>query len=133
MSKAATALAERLRIFNPHNASTFAGERGGAGVYVTYRPEQRGRVYTFAAWQVVRPGYKTDPGGHWMDHGHKTFGVRSVQERSAVLEEALEWASRRYGVTDWEKIPGIRGTYFPAGDARIIRDALQEADGEAAH
>lgn len=121
MSTAADRLRE-LRIFSPHNACTFAAEHGGTGVYLNYRAQQNGRAFVSAAWQVIRPGYKTDPGSHWQDHGHKTF-LRST----TAEQDAKAWAEERYGITEWAKIPGIRGAWFPAGDAAIIRAAVKAA------
>lgn len=129
MSKAADDLRDLLSIYNPHNASQFAKERGGVGVYLSFRPTQRGRAYLSAAWQVVRPGYKTDasPEAHWTDYGHKTFSVFMREGRVEAEQQAREWASERYGVEEWVKVSGLPGALYPAQDAAIIKDALKAA------
>lgn len=128
MSKASDEVRDLLDIFNPHNASTFAKERGGLGVYLSYRPVQTGRAYRGAAWQVVRPGHKTDPSpdAHWRDYGHKTFGVFSIT-RDQAEQQAREWASQRYGIEEWVKVAGLPGALYPAQDAQIIKDAVKAA------
>ena len=133
MSKASDELRDRLGIFNPHNASTFAKEGGGLGVYLSFRPVQRGRAYQSAAWRVVRPGSRTapSPDAHWRDLGHKTFTIYSSPDREVAEQQAREWASKRYGVEEWVKVPGLPGALYPAQDAQIIKDALKAARQEA--
>lgn len=126
MSAAADCL-RALEIFNPHNACIFAAARGGTGIYLDYRPQQPGRGFVTAAWQVIRPGFKTDPNAHWQDRGHKTFTVGIGGNRAEAEARARTWAGERYGITEWVKVPGLRGALFPAGDAQIIRDALKAA------
>lgn len=93
----------------------YSNETGLTGVYLSYRTAQKGRWFRSAAWQVIRPGYRTDPEAHWTDHGHKTFDVfRPGDQKGTRLAEAQEWAGARYGVTEWVKIPGFPGDVFPA-------------------
>lgn len=127
MSAARDALVELLSIYNAHNACTYAAEHGGTGIYITYRPQQTGRGYLNAAWQVVRPGFHTNPDGHWRDRGHKTFNVFRSTTREEQEKLAKEWASTRYGVTEWVKIPGLPYAWFPAQDRDIIKAALRAA------
>lgn len=115
-----------LHIHNGHNASTVARDHGGVGVYISYRPKKDGRAYQNAAWQVVRPGFKTDSDGFWRDHGHKTFNVFAPVEKEPQRVAAEKWASNRYGVSEWVKIPGLPGCLFPAQDAAIIKDLVKK-------
>jgi hypothetical protein len=100
----ATKQRELLRIVGVVNPYLFA-DAEGAQVYVTYRPQKTGRAYQSAAWQVVRPGYRTDPGGHWRDVGHKTFSVYRRDQKAAQLDAAKAWADAQFGVTEWAKTP----------------------------
>ena len=128
-----TELLRSLRIFNPYDAATFASRRGGAGVYIAYRPQQTGRAYQPAAWQVIRPGFRTDPDSHWRDGLNKTFVVFEPRPGSHMSDKELqraaaeEWASDRYKVAGWVKIPGVPGALFPDQDAAIIKAAVREA------
>lgn len=75
-------------------------------VFISYRPQDTGRAYQSAAWQVIRPGFKTDPEGHWRDYGHKTFMVHGRENRQGQLDEAIKWANGRYyGDIEWVKDP----------------------------
>lgn len=99
-----------LGVFNSHQLC----QRGGKGVYVAYIPTDRGRGGHGAYWQVIRPGYKTDPGGPWYNHGHKTFNLWRREEKEAKRLEAIAWASERYGITgEWQRDPW--GDYHPPG------------------
>jgi hypothetical protein len=107
----------------------YARDHGAPGVYIDYRPYQGGRASQSAAWQVVRPGFKTDPNGHWRDYGHKTFTVYVTEEKEARLAEAIEWATKRYGITEWVKGPaGFGGTYYvPKATYDVAMAALKAA------
>jgi len=86
-------------------------------VAIVYRAQSTGRSYQSAAWQVIRPGYKTNPDGHWRDNGHQTFTIfRPSEQRAAQLDEAMNWARERYGVVVWKRTNRLRtrGAYFPA-------------------
>lgn len=132
MSKAYEAL-RAIGIYNPHNAVSFAVERGydGPAIFVTYRAEQRGRASRSAAQQVIGVGFSTNPvQGHWTDGGHKSFFPWSVTpkgSRPAMLAAALEWATAAYEVTEWVKIPGLGGSWFPKPVADIVKTALKGA------
>lgn len=102
-----------------HNAWEFYG-RGTP--FIAYRPQEG--VFG-SRWQVVRPGFKTDPSAHWSDHGYKTFtvfgqdGATHARKKELARGEAEEWASERYGINEWKKDPF--GSYGEASfiDARI--------------
>jgi hypothetical protein len=118
---------QALQIYNPHNAASYAAKHGGLGVYLHRRLQQPGRGFVSAAWQVCRPGYKTNPDGHWQDNGHQTFTI-GLRHTAAEAETAAKaWAEERYGITEWAKIPGLRRAWFPAGDAAIVEAAVKEA------
>lgn len=120
----ATKAALREHLFIGNTADLV--KRTEAGIYLSYRTQQLGRAYQSAAWQVLRPGYKTDPGGHWQDHGQKTFSVyQPREEKDAVLEQAKAWVSERYGIKGWERTPF--GDYVPAGTMAKVDALLAEA------
>ncbi len=121
-------LADHLRIHNVHNLVTYARDHGiTPAIYIAYRPIQRGRAYLPAAWQVIRPEFRTDndPNAYWRDLGHKTFTVTSEKDRDAARDEAVRWAEERYHVPEWVKTPpGLR----PAGLLpRVVLDAVKAA------
>lgn len=89
-------------------------ERGHDVVLCRRLDTSRKRGGQAGAWQVCRPGYKTNPSGHWTDHGHKTFGVYGRSVHTEALQQAREWATERYGDQQWERLPGIRHDLFPA-------------------
>lgn len=83
-------------------------------VAVSYRPQGDRRSMISAAWQVIRPGYETDPTGHWMNNKTKTFTVYG--DKADRLIEAQQWAQEHYGVTQWAKTNRLRvgsGDWFP--------------------
>jgi hypothetical protein len=109
---------------NTYNVIAFAINFGGIehGVFVKYRYQQTGRAYQSAAWQVMRPGVKTDPKAHWQDHGNKTFYVYTPVRESKEPQRlaAIEWASKRYGFDpqDW-----VRSPFSDAWLPRSVLDA----------
>jgi len=134
---------ERLRaarIINDWDLAKVIQGLGGFGVFVGYRSQDHGRIYTPAAWQVIRPGFRTDPKGHWSDYGRKTFLVGTpVREfKDPVRLEAIGWASKRYQLDpeDWLPSPlGRASGWFPGPDLREALEAiaagsrLSQADG----
>lgn len=101
-----------LNVFNPHNLAAMGG-KPMKRVVVYYRPQMTGRGYRSAAWQVMSLDIKTDPKGHWMDNGHKTFGVFRPEEKEPQLKAALAFAREEFGVEEWERSPW--GSYHPMG------------------
>lgn len=125
MSKAWDRL-KTLGIGNPVEAVQYAANRGvGPSVYVHYRSATpHARIWP--AWQVLRPGYKTDRSNlATMDYQQWTLGVHG--DRAARLEEAKAWASARYGIAEWGTIPGLPGEYFPKAVADLIKTDLKNA------
>jgi hypothetical protein len=119
MSKSAEAL-RALGIVNPHEAIKYAAARGvGPGVYIHYRAsDAQARIWS--AWQVLRPGFRTDPRDlATMNRQQKTISVHG--DRAAKLEEAKQWAGSRYGITEWDTIPGLPGEVFPKAIADLIK------------
>lgn len=110
-----------LKVANPH------GFYGKGHVFIAYTPADYGRGGRGAHWQVHRPGFETDPGGDWYNHGRKTFQVWAAHGKShaetkrAVLAEAQAWASERYGITEWKRDPF--GSY---GDAEFVTHRTKE-------
>lgn len=144
-----SALTDHLRRYGIFNSSGFASARGVLNetypldrpaprcrIYgdhrivpiVDYTAAQPGRGYKSACWQVTQGAVPTDPGGHWRDNGRKTFNVYEREAKKPRLEEALAWASERFGVTEWKRDPF--GAYMPAEfvDARLhqLKDWMTE-------
>lgn len=65
-------------------------------MFITYSPASGFRP---ARAQVIRPGYRTDPGAHWTDGGNKTFNGVS----SESVPAAKAWASAQYGIKNWKR------------------------------
>ena len=139
MSKAADRLRE-IKVYNDYDVLTIAAQIGVVPVAVLYRPQDTGRAYQGAAWQVHHLREKTDPDGHWRDYGHRTFTVsfyergivaengrsRAAAGNKAALAAALAWASERYGVAEWGTVPGLPRGHFPAEAAAKVKAMLRE-------
>ena len=128
-SKAWQTLKDRLGIVNPHGVIEYAKARGiGPGVFLDYRAQDLGRGGNSAAWQVFRPGYRTDPTTSIHDQYRKTFKTFSYDHsRKATCDAAKAWAGSRYGITEWGTVPGLPGTVFPKAVADLIKADLKAA------
>jgi hypothetical protein len=126
--KAIKAAVKDRRIINAFDVLNAAKAAGADPTAILYRPYQGGRAAQSAAWQVHRlDGERTEDsakGGHWRDHGRKTFNVRDIsQDKGPQAEAAKAWASGRYGVTAWEWLPGVYvGGWFPT----VLLDAVEQ-------
>ena len=110
-------LTEKLRAVGVYNAYGFAG-RGNA--YIIYIPAET----LSGRWAVVRPGYRTDPTAHWMEHGNKTF--TGSGDKKQGLENSKKWASARYGIKEWERTP-----YRSYMDAEFVKSRINELKQKA--
>ncbi|HEX9228896.1 MAG TPA: hypothetical protein VF885_20020 [Arthrobacter sp.] len=85
-------------------------------IYIAFSPAS----FTSASgWLVARSG----------TYSRKRFPGNKAREEG--LQAAMDWASRRYGISGWEKIPGFGGTYFPAESAPAIKAAKRAAEKAA--
>lgn len=110
-----------LGIHNPHG---FA-ERGN--VYVSFRPAPGGRYIGSSQWMVHRPGFQTDPSGHFLNNYDMAF--RGRKNEFQVLEVAKAWASAKYGIKEWARTPF--GSWM---DAEFVKRRMAElAPKKAAH
>jgi hypothetical protein len=107
---------------NSWEAAMAARAAGHPDVFLSYRSRNGHRDVTPNGWQVIRPEYKTDPDGQWFYQYNKTF---VGNKNSEALQQAMAWASDKYGVTEWVKVPGFQGDYFPAEAAPAIKAAKQ--------
>lgn len=107
-------------IRNSFEAAKAAGEAGKPDVWLAFRTPHGPRDVVPSSWRVHRPGTKTDPDGPWYNHGSKTF---TGKKNSAALQKAMDWASEKYGISGWVKIPGFGGDYFPAESVDAIKAA----------
>lgn len=109
--------------------------QGQSLVYVAYNPPNYGRGGRGASWQVMRPGFKTNPDEPWYNYGNKTFGIWRHREKDERRLEALEWATKKYGrdglnilpietISEWERSPW--GDWYPKGTFERLARNMQE-------
>jgi hypothetical protein len=110
-----------IGVRTPRDLALWARQRGVLSVFLAYTPVQH--PYP-AAWQVVRPGYDTDPLAEPWQQGRKTFCVYTVNDRSSAEQAARVWASVTYAVDRWVKIDGLGKTLFPDTVAIALRPHL---------
>lgn len=72
-------------------------------------------------WQVVRPGYETDPDDS-AHMGNKAFPATTTAERVLALQDAVTWLSLTYGVEQWVGVAGFPNCLFPIDTARALRE-----------
>lgn len=115
---------------------------------VCYRQQMTGlHASQSAAWQVIKPGVRTNPHGHWMDQYQKTFIIHSRDERRARLNDALAWAAQQYDVREYVRPDGevswawrrvqraqlrISGDYVPAAVIEWLERRLASAEHDGA-
>ena len=126
-------VSELLGIVNPWQMvqKYVALHPGSPTVFLDYRPSDPQARYS-AAWQVLDvTGKRTDPdrGGHYRNHGRKTFTVSYYADRAAALKAAQEWTSERYGVQEWAPAPRTAGglAVVPAPVAAWVKAELAAA------
>lgn len=117
-------LRELLRAVRVHNDYNLISKQNHTPM-VSYRPQQTGRVWLSAAWQVCLPGYNTDPKSHWQDYGNKTFIVPGRSAKDETFAEARAWAEAKFGPITWVKTP--YGTWT---SETWLRQRLTELLGE---
>jgi hypothetical protein len=92
-----TLLRER-KIYNSHGICT----AGNGKVFLSYYPAEA-RMCRCSKWVVIGiNGHEPDPEAHWPNYGAKTFIGKM---RSTALEEAKQWAGKKYGIKDWARDP----------------------------
>ena len=116
------ALLER-GIVTPEDLALWARKRGMLSVYIQWLPA-RGAYPSH--WQVVRPGYKTDPKAPAWQRGNKTWICDSLKEKNQAEENARYWASAHFDVDGWVRIEGLGGALFPDLVARELRSHIPE-------
>lgn len=134
MSKAQDELRELLKVYNAWDYIKKGLELGvDPAVGVIYSTQESGRMYRPASWAVIRPGFKTDPNAHWMDHGTKTFKVYTPSDKAdkeAQLAQAIAWATERYGYDTWVRCQ-FPGVWVPQPIYQVVTHALTKARKEA--
>lgn len=88
--------------------------------YISFQPNTYGRGGQSANFHVIHTRIKTDPQGHWMDNGHKSFLI-FTKDKEATRLEAIEWANQRFGARDWVRDP------FGSYQQRAVLDAAWQA------
>jgi len=113
-------------MMNTYEAAKAAREAGKPDIAICFRGRNGHRDVTPSGWQVIRPGFKTDPDGAWYFQHNKTFSGGRADD--AVLQQAKDWATSKYKLTgEWVKIPGFRGDWFPAESVSAIKATQKEA------
>lgn len=107
------------KIINPYELAKVTENK----IYIDYSPAENGRMARYAQWEVVGIGFKTDPNGHWLDYGHKTFIVLGREDKQCKLQEAILWANDNFGTTEWEKDPF--GSYQIKGTLAKIENIIR--------
>ena len=114
-------LRDRLRkvgVINTHDLLKKFGVPGKTDVAVHYyRPEPR--MVRGPHSNVFSPSHKTDPQAHWSDHGCKAF----TGNRAESSEEAIAWATEKYGIKEWVPDPTGMAVRVP----KSVRDAVMAA------
>ena len=108
----------RLReqqVFNPHD---FYAGQPYLSKHIGASRDVRG-----SHWAVVKEGMNL--GSHWTDNNAKTFPYGSREDAKRALSEAMEWASEKFSVEEWDRDPF--GCY---GDKRYIERRLRELLGK---
>jgi hypothetical protein len=111
-------LTEQFRTVGVFNAWEFAGK---GNVYIEYFAGESGRGCRCARFQVVRPGYKTDPDAHWQDNYCKTVTCWGRSDKERALAEIKAWASHRYDIKEWARTP-----YGSWMDAKFVESRIAE-------
>lgn len=102
------------RIHNPYNIA----KRANSKLFIDYSPQQLGRAYHNAKWQVVGINFHTDLNAHWADYSNKTFDIYRREDKQPQLDLAMAWCKEQYGIEEWEK--DVFGSYHPKGTLEII-------------
>lgn len=102
-------LADQLHAVNVVNTWDLLMKYGTKtnAIAVSYCPGYiRGDIPHTRVWS---PHFKTDKLASWREQGKKHF----YGNRATTFEQALNWASIEYGVTEWVTCPMDRSTKIP--------------------
>jgi hypothetical protein len=115
-------------VSNPHNlVSLYATETGNVGVFLHKSTNDGSRLMTGVphGYQVIRPGFKTDPEGPWTNHGHKTF--YAGRDWGQAFQEAVAWATERFNLSgEFVPITGFGTARFPVEVATWAKNKIKE-------
>lgn len=125
-------LSEKLRthrIINVFDLLSRFGEKG-KDICVTYSPRPSGRMGICGCNKssVYSTSHKTDPHASWNDNGCKVF----VGKRSESLPAAIQWATEKYGITEWVNNPCYGGGKVPAYVVQKAKQFLKQQAGQSA-
>ncbi len=100
------------KVFNTHEIlSQFATAVDDIAVDYSRSPAGRMGIGVPNATRVWSTRFKTnpDPNTHWANQGAKHFcGIRKTS-----FKEALDWASEKYHISEWETCPMDRSRKIP--------------------
>lgn len=89
-----------LSIYKIHNGHGLCSWVDGKA-FISYCAAEP-RACRSAKWAVYGIGFKTNPKSHWSDCGNMVFIGKM---RSPALDEAKAWASKQFGIKEWERDP----------------------------
>lgn len=103
-------LTDMLRSVKVYNAHEFYnGAEPSGQVYIVYTPATYGLAALSPHWTVLWVGHVTGPLGEYRPYNHRvwvTGGRGSFADRkAAALAVVQQWATERYGITDWKRDP----------------------------
>lgn len=106
---------EQLREFGIFNPIGFYGTEPFVSIFV----QTNRRTCIPSAVCVTKRGVNL--GAAWYDHGSKRFSYGSREDKKEQLEAAKEWASDKFGITQWMRDPF--GSY---GSADFVKTRLKQ-------
>lgn len=101
---------KELGIIDAETLCKWARSKGLLGLYIEFRPHT---TFLPGAWQVVRPGEKTDPNTIAVNRGRKTFTYNTLSEKHVAERAARDWTNFHYSNKDWRRIEGFGPNLFP--------------------
>ena len=127
MSKLTDDLKTYLRIFNPHDFARI----GEAKIYVTYEPQELGRMSRGAQYVIVGIDFDADPEGRWYNNGKKVFTLfGSGEDKAKARVAALDWAMEKYNIETWAKMP-YRESWVEKSAFNRVMQKLENAKKES--
>lgn len=114
-----------LHIVNAYDLLRKFGVKGKTDICVSYRPRPSGRmgICEINKTTVYSPSHKTNPDAHWTDRGCKTF----IGNRSESMPAALDWTTKRYGISEWAPSPIDGADKVPASVRKAALQFLKDS------
>jgi hypothetical protein len=113
---------KKMGIFDSKSLALWAKKRGLLGVYLEFRPKTNLQE---GAWQVVRPGYKTNPNTIATNLGRQTFIYHDLKTKHTAEKRAQDWTDFTFGngyAIGWRRIEGFGPSLFPLAVAQELQE-----------